>query len=145
MKQSEFITHADGRGISATLARAIIRRLGGWREFQERARDVTTCGAAGGFAGFIYYSETEPFARRHCADILRMAESMREDFGEPDTLAQFIAGFNCLDIPAARVELALMNCNPDPLEIKLTYNALAWFALEELARAYVDAREDSDG
>ena len=81
--------------LSIGLIRAVVRQAGGWEAFQEMARDVTNHGAAGGFSGFTYYSDTEPFAQRNKDAIIEMAKQMADDMGEPGALS-LIAGFNWL-------------------------------------------------
>ena len=59
--------------IPESLVRAVIRQSGGLASFLEKAPDISRHGISGGFGGWIYYSETEPFAKRHRADILNGA------------------------------------------------------------------------
>lgn len=122
--------------IPATLVRSTIRQAGGWDSFRESAADIANHGAAGGFHGFIYYTDTVPFAKRNLCDILVYAEDMAADIGESGAL-ELIAGFNCLrDLAALDVSQAIYKHGDDNKTPVL--NALAWFALEEVARAYSD-------
>ena len=120
--------------IPASLIRATIRQCGGWADFQEIAKDVANHGADGGFSGFIYYVETEAFFKRNREDILQMAQEMASDLGQP--VLDLIAGFNCLGCEADDVAKAIYGTKKqDEFHVK---NALAWYALEEVARAFSD-------
>ncbi len=117
------------------LTRAVLRRLN-----RDSLEDVVRHGAAGGFAGFTHYTETEAFYKAHKGDILKLAEQSASDLGE-DMLAM-ISSFNCLcsrhngsrkpDYSQTEIAEALYSGRGDAA----TYvrNAMAWFALEEVAR-----------
>lgn len=125
-------------GIDASLIRSVVRQIGD----KDSLRDVAEHGAGGGFHGFCYYSETVPFYRRNRAAILNLARSMSDDFGQP--VIEMIAGFGCLKTTdkAEAVELAdeIGRALYGKIGEKETQvaNALAWFALEEVARAFCD-------
>lgn len=120
--------------IPADLIRATVRQAGGWDSFKEMAEDVTNNGAAGGFHGFTYYRDTEAFTKRNKDSILRTAKEMAEDMGEE--LYTMIGGFNCLKISPTDAAEAIHN--PRSEQRTTVYNALAWFALEEVSRSYAD-------
>ena len=110
------------------LTRAVLRRVD-----RESLEDVCRHGAAGGFSGFIYYPDTLAFYSAHKADILAMAQAMADDFGE-DMLAM-IAGFGCLrdeKLSASAIGEALFSGRGE--DAQSVRNAMAWFALEEVAR-----------
>lgn len=146
MKQVTFKQWAaDNRGIPETVTGAVIRQCGGWRSFTESAPDVVAHGAAGGFSGFAYYSETVPFGRRLRDALLSMLRSLADDLGESGEL-EVLAGFQCLSFNGAgtsQSELARALYQPGAEDAAQVFNALAWYALEETARAYVDAQEES--
>ena len=124
--------------IPASLIRAVIRQFGGWQSFRESAQDITNHGADGGFGGFIYYADTVKFARNNRSHILSMARDMASDIGDGDEY-QLIAGFNCLrcdNLTPGAVARAIHTGKGDDATSVL--NALAWFALEEVARSYCD-------
>ena len=121
--------------IDTTLIRAVVRQIGGWESFKESAQDVAENGADAGFSGFIYYNETVPLAKRHKKAILTYAKQLTREIGEGNEF-DMIAGFNCLKMEAGEVAEAIYN--PRSEERTQVFNALAWFALEEVARAYVD-------
>lgn len=69
--------------------------MGGWDYFKERAKDVTDHGAAGGYGGFIYHTDTVAFYARNRAAINRMAAELAADIGEGGII-ECVQGFNCL-------------------------------------------------
>lgn len=110
------------------LTRAILRRID-----RETLEDVCRHGASGGFSGFTYYTDTLAFYKAHKADILAMANVMADEMGE-DMLAM-VAGFNCLKadkLTATQIGEALFTGRGD--DAQGVRNAMAWFALEEVAR-----------
>ena len=123
--------------INATLIRAVVRQAGGFESFREMADDVTNHGANSGFHGFIYYAETVKFAKANKAAIIEMARQMADDLGESGPIA-LITGFNCLK-GESQDSVADGIYNPRSDNAKNVLNALAWFALEEVSRSYVDA------
>lgn len=120
--------------ISEQLIRAVVRQSGGWESFCEHAADVMNHGADGGFHGFIYYTETVAFAKRQKAVILEMAKQMAADLGED--VYTMIGGFNCLKIEPTEAAEAIHN--PRSQDRTQVFNALAWYALEEVSRSYAD-------
>lgn len=128
----------ESTNIPASLVRAVVRQMGGWSSFCESAPDITRHGIDGGFRGFIYYCDTEPFARRNRSAIQKMASSMADDFGT--SVTEMIQGFGCFRHRTkptdAEIGTALYAGKNDGAGV---LNALAWFAGEEVARAYCDA------
>lgn len=136
---SQFIAES---GLNASLVRSTVRQCGGWEMFQYTARNLqySSCGALGGFGGFIYYSETVPFAKRNKKTLLELCKEQAEEFhGNGYSVGQFIASFNCVDCDAEQVAIALYTGKGD--NVTEVYNALAWYALEEVARRYCDTVE----
>lgn len=135
MRQSDFI--ANHCNVPDTLARAVIRQLGGWEAFQESAPDIARHGVDGGFSGFIYYSDTVAFTRRNLPAIRAAARSMAGEFDQG--IGEFLAGFGCLKgYSADECAEAFYSGKGDASQA--VYNALAWFAAEEVARSFDDAR-----
>jgi hypothetical protein len=126
----------ESSNIDASLIRAVVRQLGGWDEFTEHAQDVCNHGMTGGFVGFTYYTDTVAFAKRNKAAILDLCKQMSDDFGQSGTI-EFIASFNCLK-GTSQEEVADGLYNPKSDDRTTIYNALAWFAGEEVCRAYDD-------
>jgi len=121
--------------VPAKLVRAVIKQLGGGKEAIETLGDVYQHGANGGFCGFTYYTDTVKFYRRNRSDIVAMAEEMSGDLGVD--VIDMIRHFGCFrgrDVETSCIARALYGNADDP-EVP---NALAWFALEEVARAFYD-------
>jgi hypothetical protein len=133
---SSFIEQASN--IPASLIRSTVKQAGGWQSFVEDAPNVCQGGANAGFSGFINYGETVAFTKRNKAAILQYADAMASDIGETSA-ANMIAGFRCIDLSSTEVAEALYNRkSTNQTEV---FNALAWFALEEVASAYCDLTE----
>lgn len=133
MKQTEFIQSAN---VPQKLARAVIKQAGGWECFTESAEYVTNHGASGGFSGFIYYTDTLAFTKKHRADIAKLVEQWADELGE-DVVA-FVKCWRCMeDSTTAEIASGLYGRGDDTQVL----NGLAWFALEETCRAYVNALE----
>lgn len=67
MKSLRFNDFVEYSGINRKLINAVKNQAGcNWSEFQEYLENVANSprGAAGGFCGFIYYSETTEFWRK---------------------------------------------------------------------------------
>lgn len=110
-------------------------------ELASTFEDVVNNGAAGGFGQFIYYSDTVKFYKKNKNEIVALCKEMASDFGQD--LIAFVAGFNCLnDDDETRDEIGrtLYGRVGDDTQVA---NALAWFALEEVARWYVDEKEQA--
>ena len=134
MRQSQFIAQSS---IPASLIRAVSRQIGSWDYFTESAENICQ-GADGGWNGFTWYSDTTAFFRRNRKAILELAEQMADDCGDSGMLAM-IAGFNCLrqyKFSQDDIAKALYMSKGD--DVTTIQNAMAWFALEEVARAYCD-------
>lgn len=128
-------TNTDGK-----LIKAVKRQYGyGWDDFQDYLKNVSNspCGAAGGFSGFIYYSETSGFWRRNRKIITKQLSELAFSLGE--NVLQMVMSFGGIkdgDFSEDEVGRALYgNYNPDLYQI---YNVFAWFALEEVASWYSD-------
>lgn len=136
----------ESSNIPAKLIRAVIAQTGGWESFKENAPDVANHGAAGGFGGFIYYTDTVRFARKNKALIMELLKAQAHDCGY-ESAYTMIAGFNGLKddalTPDRVAELICRNFKEDEEgETTQIYNILAWYALEEVSRAYIDQLED---
>jgi len=124
----------DSTNIPESLVRAVVRQMGGWESFKQSAPDIARHGIDGGFHGFLYYSETIPFAKRNRKAILEMATQQADDFGAG--LVEMIKGFNCLK---GATETEIVEGLAGATDETLVPNGLAWYAGEEVARAYCDA------
>lgn len=123
--------------IPAKLIRAVVKQLGGWKQFTESAPDISNHGIDGGFAGFIYHVDTCAFTKRNRATIAQLAEEQAEDFGQG--VLEMIQSFRCIgpDFTTGEIARCLYGRGDDTTIL----NGLAWYAAEEVARAYVDATE----
>lgn len=125
--------------IPEKLIRGVVRQIGGWESFTNYARDVYDHGAAGGFTGFTYYADTVPFAWRHRDEIMDLAKELSDDIGE--SMFKMIAGFVTFSWQYTEGEIAEAIYNRKSENRDTILNALAWFALEEVCRSYVDIFE----
>ena len=114
------------------LTRAILRRLN-----RDELTDVAKHGADAGWSGFTYYSETCAFFKAHKADILEMAKQMADDIGDGGMI-QLVRGFRCLgnngkpDYSEDEIAESIYSGRGESSDV--IRNAMAWFALEEVAR-----------
>ena len=135
MKLSELI--ANSGNIPESLIRAVVRQSGGWSDFKEMAEDVTNHGADCGFGGWTYYSDTVKFAKANRKAIAELSADMASEF-DMGTL-EMIQGFNCIGTEYSLDEIG--RCLYGSGDETTILNGLAWFSLEEVARAYRDAVE----
>lgn len=134
----------ESSNIPASLIRAVVRQIGGWDSFTEKAADITNHGINGGFSGFTYYTETEKFAKDNRDAISELASSQAQDCGFDSTFAM-IRGFGCFKGDTL-TDCELMNAlckGRNPKDGPNILNGLAWLAGEEVARAYCDLLEQS--
>ena len=135
---------------SPKLVRAVIKQLGGWESFRESAPDIANHGISGGYGGMIYYTETVAFAEKHKTDILELTRYWADQGGDKSAY-NLIAGFNCLHrsgiTPAQVDRLVHIDkranlADDDEGGRTQIFNALAWFAGEEVAQVYNDLLEE---
>ena len=98
--------------------------------------DIANNEADAVWVGFTYYSDTVTFYADNKSDIIDLASEYAEMFGS--TMSEMIAGFGCVNETAAEVEQCLIEGEGDENYTSIA-NALAWFALEEVARAVSEA------
>lgn len=85
-----------------------------------RLCDVGRYGASGGVSGFIYYSETTKFFDDNEDEITDFADEQAKEIGEKNMFT--MAG----------------NFNNPPDNMTSFKNIMAWFALEETARLFLE-------
>jgi len=117
------------------LKTAVINQMDGIEDFAEAAQDIVSYGAAGGFTGFIYYSDTIAFYTKNRKSILELARQQADECGY-STVADMVAAFNCTDLKPHQVEYVL-TFGDESDDFTHVANGLAWYALEEVARDYV--------
>jgi hypothetical protein len=128
----------DSTNIPASLVRGVVRQMGGWESFKQSAPDITRHGISGGFHGFIYYTDTLRFAHAHRKVILEMASQQSKELGFG--LVEMIKGFRCMDGATEAEIVEGLAGNTDQTQVP---NGLAWYAGEEVARAYCDMTEEA--
>lgn len=122
----------DYSSIDADLIRAVIRQSGGWLSFQEIAPDITKHGIAGGFSGWIYYTETCQFYAKNQGVIVALVEQWATDSNLSSI--DFVAGFHCFDADKSIIGQTLYGNKRH--HDTIVANALAWFAAESVAGEY---------
>ena len=143
MKNITLKSFQDQTNIPARLVRAVVRQIGGWESFKEAAPDIASHGIDGGFNGFIYYAETESFAKRHRKDIASMASQQADDMG--CGVFEMIRGFGCFkgdELTDEELGQALYAGKQGENSPSIL-NGLAWYAGEEAARSYCDLTEQN--
>lgn len=107
------------------------------KDFKRECEDIcrSPYGAAAGFTGFIYYSETEEFFDKNKDLILDLAEEMADMCDYAGT-TDMIKNFGCLrDDKLTDDEIAkVIWANRETDNSTQIKNAMSWFALEEVAR-----------
>ena len=136
--------------IPPRLVRAVLRQLNG--DAKDSLQDIANHGVDGGFHGFIYCKDTIAFFKRNRADIVALVHNMAEEMEE--NALEMVALFNCLGGPAYReakdsahkklevlrewtpsIGRCLYGGRLTDEDVQVA-NALAWFAAEEVARAF---------
>jgi len=100
-------------------------------------------GAAAGFSGFIYYSETCKFFEDNKDLIMQQLIEDRWSIGY-NSLTEMLKSFNCFkDVDTYNIEQFLINSDDESNEDETTLkNGLAWYALEETAYRLEEVIED---
>jgi hypothetical protein len=143
MKNLNMKTLIANSSIPATLIRAVVKNMNGWDSFKESAQDVVDHGAACGFGNFIYYTDTVVFTAKNRKTIVELAAQQAADFGDSSEI-EMILSFNGLqhdDLTSSDIARALYGRLTDDDKKTTIYNVLAWYALEEVSRAYCDLVE----
>lgn len=143
MKNLTMKTLINNSSIPASLVRAVVKNMHGWDSFKESAQDVADHGASCGFGNFVYYTDTIAFTTKNRKAIAELAAQQAADFGDSSEI-EMILGFNCFrqdDLTSSDIACALYGRLTDTGTKTIIYNALAWYALEEVTRAYCDLAE----
>ena len=105
--------------------------------------DVASHGADAGWSGFTYYHDTVKFTKADRKAIETLVREMADEWGQNPV--DFIASFRCLDKDDPAIIEAIGRFvygghfqDSKKCDSETVYNALAWFALEETARALTD-------
>ena len=144
----------DSRGVNPLLTIAVIEQFG-IESFLECAGDVYNHGITGGFSGFIYYTDTEPFYIDNRDLIIAWAKDFYESLGISDSLVGFIAGFGSMKsqgFSADDIGEFLYSNNADLDNFTYFANNMSWGVAEEIcygytefAGEYEDEDQDDDG
>ena len=133
--KKEFIKNSH---LSEKLINSVISQFGGWETFKELAEDVTNYGIDGGFSGFIYYADTHKFAMKNRSLIVKQLEEDANSFGED--VISMVSNFGVFRQSKMdaddRKDLYKYLGGGRPEQGTIT-NVMAWFAAEEVCRAYV--------
>lgn len=112
------------------LKRAVMRQFGDSEYFYESVPDIANYGASGGVSGFIYYSDTVNFAKRNKDKIMQSLTELSDDIGE--SIISMLSHWQCLRGMSQRdIMDGLYNSKSEYKDT--VYNALAWYALEDVA------------
>lgn len=118
------------------LAKAVYKQIGADNDedFFDVMDNVAkcSCGAAGGFSGFVYYTETTEFWRQNKTIIKENMKELADSCGDGSVI-EMVMNFNGVKgyFTEDEVGRALYG-NYDP-ELTQLYNVFAWYALEEVA------------
>ena len=140
-KKASLANLIESTNIPESLVRAVVKQMGGWESFKESAPDITRHGIGGGYGGFIYYSDTMKFAKKYKEEIRMLALEQAENFGIG--FIEMIRGFGCFkdNRPTEAETFDGLNGIQNPTAPNVL-NGLAWYAGEEVARAYCDMTEE---
>jgi hypothetical protein len=117
----------------------VLNQLGGGAEAVQQAREAGVHGAATGWPGFTYYSDTITFAKRHRQAIARVIGDMGVD---PISMVRDFVCIKSDNYSSKTIAAAMFGGRVDGPEedgLGMVLNALVWFALEEVGRAINDA------
>jgi hypothetical protein len=118
------------------LIRAVVHQVGGWEIFKMIAPTVTTTPTAQ-WAGFEYHTETTKFFTCHRDLIRQLAQHVATECGR--STISMVLSLHCLDQSFSEDEVGLALYGPKSKINTQIANALAWFALQQVAQAYTNA------
>lgn len=102
------------------------------QEWLDTMADVARGGADAGWAGFTYYTDTAQFYDDNKTDIIQQLHSDADDFGS-ESVAHFVASFNCVTCSPLNVDAVMLGDGKEEVTTQVK-NAIAWYALETVAR-----------
>ena len=111
------------------LINAVIGNIG-----LESVEAVNNHGIAGGFNGFIYYSDTHEFAMNHRKQITELLEETAESLGED--VVSMVCSFRCVEADKDDKKDLYRYLGGGKVEQCSITNAMAWFAAEEVCRMF---------
>ncbi len=112
------------------LINAVISRVG-----KDSIQDINNHGIDGGYSGFIYHSDTVPFANRYRKLIIQLLERDAQEFGTE--ISEMVSGFgifrnNPMDADDKRELYRFLSetkCKEHTIP-----NLMAWYAAETVCR-----------
>ena len=126
------------RQVIHPLKRAVSRQMGGAECLYESAYDIASHGANCGWSGFVYYSDTVAFTKRHKQKIISCLKEDALNCGE--SFANFVSGFRCFK-GMTQDEIMDGLYNPKSIHMIIVYTGLAWYALESVCYTIVNECE----
>jgi len=115
------------------LIAAVYEQNGSWQSI----KDVASCysGAAGGFSGFIYYTETTEFYDKNWELIRDVIKEQSLDLGGvSEMISNFKNGQELIDVLLEYGWRGIAETGSDEWEVTQFKNTMAWYALEEVAQ-----------
>ena len=131
MTKKDFLQNTN---LPTSLVDNIVKQMGSWDTFKESAQYIARHGADAGWNGFIYYDQTVTFAKHNLDTIIQVACDLANELGMGVT--DMIASFGCLRVDGITSNDVALCLASDTDNTVMVMNALAWFALEEVARSY---------
>ena len=131
----------------AAVAKAVISQLGGVNaEALEELNNVaqSSCGAAGGYSGFVYYTETVAFWRKNRAKITALMDYECEAIGCWPNALDMVLSFNYIKTRYNAAEVGRAIYGRFDSDLTGIYNTLSWYALEETAYRYSEYLYESN-
>lgn len=125
---------ANKSTIPEGLIRAVVHQAGGWESFKSIAPTISTNKNC---IGFEYHTETAKFFVNYRDLIRKLAHDTAREGGQ--STIKMIHNLRCLQNNFDEDEIGLALYGPrSKINIQIA-NALTWFALEKVAKAYSDA------
>jgi len=133
-------------GFSSLTVRSVISSLGYnlhgnnkvfFHELSGNFSDCSKHGADSGFSGFIYYSDTNQFYKKHRQDIVSHMENSAAELGtDIISMVQNFGVFRRSEKPtASEIGKALWDSR-NRSELTILYNVFAWYTLEEISHTW---------
>ena len=137
MKIKDLIKRSD---ISAKLIRSVIHQLGGFESFKVSAPDIYNHGIDGGYRGFISNRDTTAFFKRNRKEIMDLVESQAQELGDSGSLEMISSFRGMADFSQTEIAKAIYTGRGECAD--QIRNCLAWYAAEEVCRAWMDMLEE---
>jgi len=135
-----FKTFTKEYGYIAKLAKAVYKQMGceDDEEFFEEMNGVASCccGAAGGFRGFTWYSDTVEFWRKNRKLIKKDMAELADSLGE--TVIGMVLQFKGVKADYTEEEVGKALYGNYDSDFDSLYNTFSFYALEEVANRVSD-------